>query len=109
MKRENLNIKSVEEILNSLDGMSKAQTSLFFYSKLLNRIQIEQGQKQMGNLFFFKPVCLVTTLILLISMNAFLLVKQKKQFNSQTMVPSIEASNIQSFSAEYELQSNLDF
>ena len=81
----------VEEHLQSLLGMQEAGTDDFFYTRLKGRMQGAQPRQGWG--FPLKPVWVVSTLILLLAVNGFMLSQQIKTKKDATATSSPSLKN----------------
>jgi hypothetical protein len=69
--------KRIDETLNSLDGIQRAEPQPFFYTRLIGRLQGEQKNvwEKMGS-FLSRPVVVIAGLVIILVMNAFILLQQ---------------------------------
>jgi len=104
MKSEDLH-KYIEQDLSSLDGMKRANAPDFFYTRLAARMEKELTTPAW--IPFGKPVWLIATLLVFLVLNT-MMIKQSKL--STTNSSSEKAgSSLQSFAAEYELSSSVNY
>jgi hypothetical protein len=104
MKSEDLH-KYIEQDLASLDGMKRAAAPDFFYTRLQARMENELTTPAW--IPFGKPVWLIATLLVFLVLNT-MMIKQTKL--SKTSTSSVtEGSSLQSFAAEYELSSTVNY
>lgn len=105
MEQINRHDDKIENILNSLNGINRAEAPPFFYTRLQARLQMHKRSSTMEQImaFLIRPAFALTTLSFFILLNIYAItsmVKVKKQsVASQT---NTEAS-IQSFAQEYNL------
>ncbi len=92
--------KLMEDILNSLDHIQKAEAPSFFYTRLQARMEREAEPSSPFWKWVAKPVFAMTTLSLLILLNVVAINAYRKT-NMQGVV--MEASGIQGFAQEYQL------
>ena len=106
-KQHDLNNK-VDEMLNSLDGIQRAEPQPFFYTRLMARMQRNEKTlwETMGS-FLSKPVIAMAGLCIILAFNGFVLFSQ----NSETNITSpVEAANTTIVTDnEYILASNSSF
>jgi hypothetical protein len=97
--------KKIEEILSSLDGAKRAEIPDFFYTRLKARIlaRHEGGKTIQGRGLILRPVFIVSVLLLVIAVNAFVFLKGR---NETTTVADNNESVQQSIAAEYSLNDN---
>ena len=69
--------KRVDEALNSLDGLHRAEPQPFFYTRLIGRLQrdVKTPWEAIGS-FLARPVVVVSGLCVILVFNALLLFKQ---------------------------------
>jgi hypothetical protein len=69
--------KKVEEALNSLDGIQKAEPQPYFYTRLTGRLQRNEKTlwERMGS-FLAKPTMAIACLCFILVFNAFILFRQ---------------------------------
>jgi len=97
--------QEIENILNSIEGIARAEAPPFFYTRLQARMQ-KQEESSLVNRFlglFVQPVFAVATLSLFIVLNLATLnsvLKEKKEMPKSQV--SSDAS-LQSFAKDYDL------
>ena len=94
----------VDEHLQSIRGMQEMPTDDFFYTRLKARMLARQtgGEKeksQPGWSFPLKPVWVVGTLALLLTVNGFMLLQKSKTKETKS---AISASSLQNFAESYD-------
>jgi hypothetical protein len=94
--------KNVEEILNSLDGCTKAAAPDFFYTRLRARLDKETIQPAPQS-WLLRPAFAVMALVVVLVLNAFVLFQRNKTNSSFT---ASDTDNLQSVAAEYSLNDN---
>lgn len=67
-----MDIQKADRILKSLNGLKKAEAPDFFYTRLKGRMQLELVPESRP---FLRPVWLSTTLVLLLLVNVFSVLK----------------------------------
>jgi hypothetical protein len=85
----------VDEHLQSLQGMQEAETGPFFYTRLRARMEKPEAR---GWSFPLKPAWLVASLVMLLAINSWMLVKSR----SSEPKPAV-ASTLQQFAASYDM------
>jgi hypothetical protein len=90
----------VDQHLQSIQGMQEAGTDDFFYTRLKARMQarVEKEQEGPGWSFPLKPVWVIGTLVLLLTINGFMLTQRYKTKVNQ----SATSSSLQSFAESYD-------
>jgi hypothetical protein len=91
-----------EKILNSLEGLQKAVTPDFFYTRLLGRMQNEIVPQQ-KQIFLLRPVFVGAVLFLVLIVNVFSIVKLNKNPEQKVTVHSTGAASLQSFADAYNM------
>jgi hypothetical protein len=86
---------SPDDILQSIEGIDRAEVSPFFYTRLMGRMQ-EPVSK--GAVWIKKPVFAFTTLVLLLALN----ITAISQFLKKEQ-PAAQQTGLQGFAAEYGL------
>lgn len=104
MKSEDLH-KNIEQDLASLDGLKRAAAPDFFYTRLNARMEKELTTPAW--IPFGKPVWLIATLLVFLVLNT-MMIKQSKLSKSNTSSAN-QGSSLQSFAAEYELSSTVNY
>jgi hypothetical protein len=95
--------KNVEEVIDSVKGIQRANPSPFFYAKLMHKMNMMEEKKSPSFLVQYKPVLVIGILIVIFGMNAFLLIKQTNHRHQSQSVVSNSASSVNDFSSEYNL------
>lgn len=93
--------EQIEQTLNSLNNIERAETKVFFTTRMNARLDARLARKEV-TLTEQKPVFVMAALIICLLLNIVLiqsLNKNQKQQNSNS-------NNIQSFSEEYNLNSS---
>lgn len=94
---------TAEEVLNSLDGIQRATTPDFFYTRL--KARMEKGYEPVAQKpWIFKPVYAVAALLLVLIINAAVIFKNSET-KSGSSNPEIES--LQSIAAEYNLNETI--
>ena len=93
---KNKSTSLVDEHLQSLQGMKEVGTDDFFFTRLKARIEKNYADK--GWNFPVKPVWVVSTMLLLLVINVFMLSQQRR--SEQTAIPG--NASLQSFAQSYD-------
>ncbi len=82
--------KRMEETLNSLDGIQRAEPQPFFYTRLIGRLQRNEKTVwvTMGS-FLARPVVAVAGLCFILVLNAFILIERDGN-NSSSLTDQTE-------------------
>ena len=95
----------IEEVLSSLDGSKRAAAPDFFYTRLKAKMlaQLEGGlSKTKSREWMLRPVYIVSALLLVLVINAFVFLKGDNDDN-ETITADNNESVQQSIAAEYSL------
>jgi hypothetical protein len=95
--------KNIDELIESVEGIQRANPSPFFYAKLMHKMNMMEEKKSPSFLYQFKPALVIGVLIAIFGMNAFLLIKQTKHQHQSQSVVSNKAISVNDFSSEYNL------
>jgi hypothetical protein len=106
MESKNLPEK-IEQALQSLDGIQRAEPMPFFYTRLQARMQKEMEVESIGWLPVKKPVWLIATLFVFLVLNG-IMIKQTAQLSNKKQSTS-ETASLQSFASEYELNNTSNY
>ena len=87
----------VDEHLQSLQGMQEAGTNDFFYTRL--KARMEKNLPQQGWGFPLKPVWMIGTLVMLLTVNGIMLAQQFKSKKSTAIVSPFA---LQNFAESYD-------
>jgi hypothetical protein len=98
--------KKIEKILSSFDGAKRAEIPDFFYTRLKARMLARQrgGETIQGRGLVLRPVFIVSALLLVFAINAFVFLKGQDE--TTTATADNNESVQQSISAEYSLNDN---
>ncbi|HEX7845847.1 MAG TPA: hypothetical protein VF476_08625, partial [Chitinophagaceae bacterium] len=68
--------KKIEDALNSLDGIQRAEPQPFFYTRVIGRLQRdEKGMWASTGKFLSRPIVVIAGLVLVLVMNVFILLQ----------------------------------
>ncbi|MFP5042819.1 hypothetical protein [Parasediminibacterium sp. JCM 36343] len=100
-----MNNKEIDDILNSLDGMSKAEAPFFFQTRLLARLQQRQSIPiwQSWGAFLAQPAFAIGTLSLFLVLNMVAINKMVKNKTAATNETADKQATLQNFVEEYDL------
>ena len=100
MEQRNSTPPTIDEILQSLDGMQKAETPPFFYTRLQAKLD-KRSEPSAGNWSWVtRPAFSLVTLGLLLLLNVAAITGYLKQQRSSSVN---QTSGIEKFAAEYNL------
>jgi hypothetical protein len=79
--------KKVQETLESLDGIQRAEPQPFFYTRLTGRLQRNEKTiwETMGS-FISRPVVVIVSLFVILLVNAFIVLRQDTTTNNAALV-----------------------
>jgi hypothetical protein len=106
MESKNLPEK-IEQVLQSLDGIQRAEPMPFFYTRLHARMQKEKEVESIGWMPVRKPVWLIATLFVFLLLNG-IMIKQSARLSSNKHSTS-ETASLQSFASEFELNNTSNY
>lgn len=98
MKKEPFSEKQIDDILQSLDGMQRAELQPFFYTRLQAKLE-NRGTERNTWAWVSKPVFSFATLLLLLVLN---IVAISSYLGSKKVVAQT-ATGIENFAKEYDL------
>ncbi len=86
----------VDEHLQTIQGLQEVATDEFFYTRL--KARMERNKNEQGWSFPLKPVWVIGTLALLLTVNGFILSQQV----TTKKVKTTETSSLQKFAESYD-------
>lgn len=96
--------RKIDEILNSLDGVKKAEAPDFFYTRLLAKM--EKGLPgSNAQTWILKPVYAIAVIVLVLVVNAVVFFNNRDEESTNDMVSDNETQQ-QSIVSEYSLADN---
>lgn len=97
----------VDEHLESLKGMELAEAGDFFYTRLKARMLADkEGNREQLWRFPLRPVWIVSTLVLLLGINGFMLTQQVRNKNISS---KSTGSSVQGFAEAYDQTINTSY
>lgn len=93
----------VEDTFNSINSIKPAQAPYFFNTQVQAKYLQSQANNATICAFNCKPLYLITSLFILLSINIYTLIQFKKTNNTSNQ--STEISSIESFATTYHLNS----
>ncbi|MBL0146437.1 MAG: hypothetical protein IPP48_12525 [Chitinophagaceae bacterium] len=94
---------SEKEILESLNGLQKAEAPAFFYTRLKGRMQQQLLTSSAKKTFAFKPLFVVALLCVVLTVNIFSLVEFKHLPKSEEIMQTNKSITIETFANAYNL------
>ncbi|UEG49424.1 hypothetical protein LK994_12355 [Ferruginibacter lapsinanis] len=91
-------MKSADKIIESLDGLKRAEAPAFFYTRLLGRMQHTSSSAQKKYYLAVRPVFIVSILLLALLINVATLIHFKDSGDRR----SANTATIESFTNEYD-------
>ena len=99
--------QKVEETLESLNGIQRAEPQPFFYTRLIGRLQREErGIWETIGSFLSRPVVATVSLCLILILNVFILTRPE---STQSASSSLVTSDLTSPDSEYILANSNSF
>ena len=93
------NLHDIENIINSIDGMQRAEIKPFFATRVLARLE-NVSEKEISWIYVRRPALVIAVLSFFFAMNIYLIVQQVKQTKS---INTTETVAMQNFAGEYHL------
>ncbi len=100
MKSENFTQPDLNKIMESMDGISKAEMPHFFYTRLMANIEKKSTNTYSLWSLVTKPAVSLVTLSLLVILNVAAI---NYYLRSPKQVDAVEYSSIEKFAEEYDL------
>lgn len=105
MKQRNDIEKRVEETLNSLDGIQRAEPQPWFFSRVKGRlIQEEKTAWGMVSSFLARPVIAIAGLCLILILNGFFLFNQEKESPSVANDLPLDSESMVASSSSFDYE-----
>ena len=98
-------VQDIENILNSFDGMQRAEVKPFFHTRVMARLE-KETEAENSWMPVRKPVWIIAILSFLFLTNIYLIFQHVKQTKTSS---SSETSSLQSFASEYHLNSTTNY
>lgn len=103
MESENFTQPDLNKIMESMNGISKAEMTPFFYTRLMANIEKRSTNTHSFWRLLTKPAVSFVTLSLLVILNV---VAINYYLRSPKQVNTVESSSIEKFAEEYDLNVN---
>lgn len=100
---ENNHTNREDKMLNSLQGLQKAQAPDFFYTRLIGRMQRET-EPESKPFFLLRPAFITTALSLVFIVNIFSLTQMNRQQKQKEPISSNQPATIESFAKAYNME-----
>lgn len=97
--------KQIEEALNSIDGLQRAEAPAFFHTRVQAKLEKELALPSETWMPVRRPAWVIASLVLLLAANVFLLSRSQKA----TVAENAETSTIQGFANSYGLTSSTGY
>jgi hypothetical protein len=101
----NKNVHDIENILNSFDGMKRAEVKSFFTTRVVARLE-KVSEKETSWMSFRRPALVIVALSFFFAMNVYMIVQQVKQTKTSEKV---ETTGLQNFAGEYHLNETSNY
>lgn len=93
-----------EEIINSLDGIVRAEPRPFLFTRIQARMMQEEKLPELAVLrFITRPVFVLSLTLLFISINAYIAINRMESGNAEEISQPIAAEYVQPDALPYEL------
>jgi hypothetical protein len=76
--------KKVEQALNSLDGIKRAEPSPFFYTRVMGRLQRKVSGWEAAGSYLARPIVVVAGLVAVLVLNAAILLRLDQNTSAGT-------------------------
>jgi len=97
-----MELNKADKILNSLNGLKKAEAPDFFYTRLMGRMQHEMEPVKRP-FFQLRPIWVTSALVLLLVVNVFSVMQLNKPSGKIKTRPTENSATIESFAQAYNL------
>ena len=91
-----------DRILNSLDGLKKAEAPDFFYTRLKGRMQHESGHITWP-FQLLRPLWVTSALVFLLVVNVFSIMQLNRPSGKNKPQPTAETATLESFANAYNM------
>lgn len=98
--------KKIESTLNSVDSLQKAEAPAFFHTRTQARLEKALAMPTENWIPVRKPVWIITTLMLLLMANVFLITYSSTK---KTVGETAETTNLQGFANSYGLSNSTEY
>ena len=98
MKQEENNGKRVDEILESLDGLSRASANPHLYTRILGRLQEDRPAWAGIASFLSRPMVAFSLVFMLVAANAWIIFKNK------AVTPEDKTEQLTALAQEYRFE-----
>jgi hypothetical protein len=102
MEQQSKNIFSPDDVLQSIEGIHRAEAPCFFYTRLMGRMQ---APVTAGAVWIRKPVFSFATLLILLVLN----ITAISHFLGKEQPAAVAQSGIQGFASEYGLDGSSSY
>ena len=102
IQMENKDQNRQERILNSLEGIQKATTPDFFFTRLIGKMQTTIEEKP-ARIFLLRPAFIIPTLMVLFAINIISYTQLNKSTDQKTTNHVEKPATLESFAKAYNL------
>lgn len=96
----------VEDILNSLDGVNRASTPDFFYTRLMARMEKGLGPLKRSSPFL-RPAYVLAGLLVILAVNIFVFLNNSNNNDNDAIAATDDNESVQqSIASEYRINEN---
>ncbi len=100
--------RKIETILNSIDGLQRAEAPAFFHTRVQAKLEKQLAMQSGMPLPIRKPVWVIATLVVLLAANVFLLTAQSGKIPTSSG-GAAETANLQGFANSYGLATSTGY
>ena len=97
-----MDLNKADKILNSLNGLKKAEAPDFFYTRLTGRMQHEMEPAKRP-FFQLRPVWVTSALVLLLVVNVFSVMQFNRPSGKIKVQPTAKPATLESFADAYNM------
>ncbi|MES2773365.1 MAG: hypothetical protein V4722_04230 [Bacteroidota bacterium] len=85
MMKKHVSEQEIEDTLNSLDGLQRAEATPFFYTRLKARMEKELGAKGIAGIAWLRPSLAFSVLALFVALNVVTIINKKSAPKSRVV------------------------
>ncbi len=104
MNKNNRNEEQIDEILNSLDGVKRAEAPPFFYARLQNKLLPRQRSSMVVLLGYLgNPAFALASLTFFVLLNVYAITSMESTYKHADTIQTTTSPSLQTFAEEYDL------
>lgn len=106
MKPGNNIEKRIDQTLNSLDGIQRAEPQPWLYARIMKRLHREEDKTAWGAIgsFLARPAVAIAGLCFILVLNGFLLFKEEKESQAIVSEQMVESESLMASSSSFEYE-----